>query len=58
MDKNKDLGSNWGASVWRQMCSELVWVIGFLEENPTSPKAWKQVYRTLQTYERLERRER
>jgi hypothetical protein len=45
----------WSANVWEQVAHELVWVLGMLEENPTSPKVWKQVFRVLNTYEEVVR---
>ncbi len=45
----------WSASMWEQITHELVWVIGLLEENPTSPKVWRKVFNTLKVYENLER---
>ncbi len=50
----KDLESvqiKWGEPVWEQIAHELVWAIGLLEENPTSPKQWRRVFNVLQTYE-------
>jgi len=45
----------WSANVWEQVAHELVWVLGMLEENPTSPKVWKKVFRVLNTYEEVVR---
>lgn len=45
----------WTETVWEQCAHELVWAIGLLEENPTSPKAWRKVFNILKTYENLVR---
>lgn len=41
----------WSANVWEQIAHELVWAIGLLEENPTSPKAWRKMFNVLKVYE-------
>lgn len=41
----------WSATVWEQIAHELVWAIGLLEENPTSPKAWRKMFNVLKVYE-------
>ncbi len=43
--------TKWGEPVWEQIAHELVWAIGLLEEEPTSPKQWRRVFNVLQTYE-------
>lgn len=43
--------SKWADPVWEQIAHELVWAIGLIEENPTSPKAWRKMFNVLQTYE-------
>ena len=45
----------WSEGLWEQMAHELVWVIGVLEEEPTSPKAWRKVFGVLKAYEELVR---
>ena len=47
----------WSATVWEQVAHELVWAIGMLEENPTSPKVWRKVFNVLKTYEEVVRNE-
>lgn len=41
----------WAEPVWEQIAHELVWAIGLLEEEPTSPKQWRRVFNVLKTYE-------
>lgn len=45
----------WTDTVWEQCAHELVWAVGLLEENPTSPKAWRKMFNILKTYEELVR---
>lgn len=45
----------WTDTVWEQCAHELVWAIGLIEENPTSPKAWRKMFNVLKTYENLTR---
>jgi hypothetical protein len=45
--------AKWGEPVWEQVAHEMAWVIGLLEDDPTSPKNWKKVFRVLRTYENL-----
>lgn len=47
--------TKWGEGVWEQTCHELVWAIGLLESNPTSPKAWRKMFNVLKVYENLEK---
>lgn len=41
---------------WESITHELVYVLGLLEEDPTSPKNWKKVFRVLRVYEEMVRR--
>lgn len=43
--------TKWGQPVWEQICHELVWAIGVLEDDPTSPKAWRKMFNVLKVYE-------
>lgn len=47
----KEKASKWSSSLWEQIAHELVWAIGLLEENPTSPKEWRRMFNVLQAYE-------
>ncbi len=47
----KEKASKWSQALWEQIAHELVWAIGLLEEQPTSPKAWRKMFNVLQTYE-------
>lgn len=45
----------WSPSLWEQVAHELVWAVGLLEEDPTSPKAWRKMFNVLKTYETIVR---
>lgn len=45
----------WTETVWEQIAHELVWAIGLLEEEPTSPKVWRKMFNVLKSYENLVR---
>ena len=47
--------SKWAEPVWEQLCHELVWAVGVLEDSPTSPKAWRKMFNVLKVYENLAR---
>ena len=49
--KNSNNQTKWGQPVWEQICHELVWGLGLLEQEPTSPKAWRKVFNVLKVYE-------
>lgn len=43
--------TRWGQPVWEQIAHELVYGISIVEDNPTSPKAWRKLYNIIEVYE-------